>query len=274
LPAVGAHFVRLDRDTPERGPHGDPILAWASVQHRTVWEPPEVRTVRAVWTSSGGRCYSLASASVEPLLMHPLSSSRTLSCPKPCLTARRRLSTSWMRTLRMPRLGSTGRAFTRCVPTSDVPCRPWAPAHRLLRAQAPAPCVTLERPRSVLPRDQNRSTVPSPVRSHLLVARRWRNDSRRLPSYRSTCLPPQTRAHFSHTGPMPHGAGQDQTSCLPCEVLAWRLRTVSLGRRGWPDIFAAKPRARGGRLGRPSLPSRCGDRPRRPRQRIRRFAMG
>jgi hypothetical protein len=176
------------------------------VQHRTVWEPPEVRTVRAVWTSSGGRCYSLASASVEPLLMHPLSSSRTLSCPKPCLTARRRLSTSWMRTLRMPRLGSTGRAFTRCVPTSDVPCRPWAPAHRLLRAQAPAPCVTLERPRSVLPRDQNRSTVPSLGGAISPVREDGGTTQGAFHCIGLTACSRRSTWPFIHTDPTPHSA--------------------------------------------------------------------
>jgi len=166
---------------------------------------------------------------------------RDVVLPEAAPSERRRLSTSWMLTLRTPRLRGAGRAFTRCVPTSDVPCRPSAPAYRLLRPQAPAPRVTLERARSVLPRDQNRSTVPSPMRSHLLVARRWRNDSRRLPSYRNFCLPPQTRAHFSHAGPTPRDAGQNHASCLPCDVLAWLLRTVSLGRQNDPTSLRPNP---------------------------------
>jgi hypothetical protein len=244
------------------------------VQHRTTWEPPKVRTVRAVWTQGGGRCYSLASASVDPLLMHPLSSCGTLSCPKPRLPERRRLSTSWMLTLRTPRSRGAGRAFTRCVPTSDVPCRPSAPAHRLLRPQAPAPRVTLERARSILPRDQNRSTVPSQMRSHLLVARRWRNDSRRLPSYRNFCLPPQTHAHFSHAGPTPRDAGQNHASCLPCDVPARLLRTASLGRQNDLPSLRPNPAHEAGGLAALRCPSVQGMNFRRPRQQIRRSAMG
>jgi len=173
--------------------------------------------------------------------MHPLSSSWTLPDPKPRLSTRRRLSTSWMRTLRTLRFRSAGRAFTRCVPTSDVSCRLPAPAHRLLPdRQLPPRALLSSGPESVLPRDQNRSTVASPRGAISSVARRWRNDSRRLPSYRDPCLPPQTRAHSSHPGPTPFGAGQNHGSCLPCDVLALHPRTASLGR--WADPASLQPR--------------------------------
>jgi hypothetical protein len=69
----------------------------------------------------------------------------------------------------------------KCVPTSGASCRPSAPARRfLLRRPATAPRAALERVRSVEPRDQNRSTVPSRRGAISSLARRWRNDSRRL----------------------------------------------------------------------------------------------
>jgi len=73
-------------------------------QHRVAWEPPGGRAVRAAWTRGGGRCYSLASASVEALRVHPLSSEarRVSSGSRAGMPARRRLATSWMRTLRAP----------------------------------------------------------------------------------------------------------------------------------------------------------------------------
>jgi len=103
-----------------------------------------------------------------------------------------------MLTLRAPSFHvGAGRAFTRCVPTSGAPCRHPAPARRLLlRPPASASCAALERAGSVSPNDQNRSTVPSLGGAISSVARRWRNDSRRLPSYRVLCLPSQIHAAF------------------------------------------------------------------------------
>ena len=68
-----------------------------------------------------------------------------------------------MLTLRAPSFHvGAGRAFTRSVPTSDAPCRPSAPAvGSFFRPPASAPCASLEHAKSVSPRDQNRSTVPS-----------------------------------------------------------------------------------------------------------------
>jgi hypothetical protein len=50
------------------------------------------------------------------------------------------------------------------------------------RRPASASCAALEPTGSVSPSDQNRSTVPSLRGAISSVARRWRNDSRRLPS--------------------------------------------------------------------------------------------
>jgi hypothetical protein len=114
------------------------------------------------------------------------------------VSARRRLSTSWMLTLRAPSFHvGAGRAFTRYVPTSDASCRHPAPARRfLLRRPARASCAALERTRSVSPRGQNRSTVPTFGGAISSVARRWRNDSRRLLSCRTLCLLPQIHTAF------------------------------------------------------------------------------
>lgn len=120
-----------------------------------------------------------------------------------------------------------GRAFTRCVPPSGVSCRLSAPARRLL----PDRKLTSRPLLSSVPERFHPETriVPRSPRTEELsrsVARRRRNDSRRLPSYRNPCLPMQTRVHFSHPGPTPCGAGQNHASCLPCDGLAIRTRTV------------------------------------------------
>jgi len=68
-----------------------------------------------------------------------------------------------MLTLRTPSFHvGAGRAFARSVPTSGASCRPSAPAvGSIFRLPASAPRASLELTRSVSPRDQNRSTVPS-----------------------------------------------------------------------------------------------------------------
>jgi hypothetical protein len=194
--------MRPDRDVLERGPHeghSGASRSWNLVQHRTAWEPPQVRAVRAVWTYGGwallfacarfSRSASRASSLLEPE-----------RCPtrSRALSTRRRLSTSWMLTLRAPSFHvGAGRAFTSCVPTSDAPCRLPAPACRLLfRPPAPPPCSALERTRFGSTERPESFHRPLAWRSHLPVTRRWRNDSRRLPSYRIFCLPPQVHAAF------------------------------------------------------------------------------
>jgi hypothetical protein len=175
------------------------------VQHRTAWEPPEVLPVRAVWTFGGGRCYSLAPASADLLLVHPLSSSLSVVLLEAArVSARRRLATSRMRTLRTPSFHiGAGRAFTKCIPTSDAPCRLPAPAVRLLlRPPAPPPFATLERTRFGFTERPESFHRPLAWRSHLPCTRRWRNDPRRLPLYRIDYLLSQIHSAFQ-----PHGPG-------------------------------------------------------------------
>jgi len=80
-----------------------------------------------------------------------------------------------------------------------------ATRHRLVgscfRRLAVATFAALERTRSISPSDQNRSTVPSFGGAISSVARRWRNDSRRLPSCRILCLLPQLRPAFQPCTP-------------------------------------------------------------------------
>jgi len=158
--------MRPDQAVLERGPresHAGVSRAWTFVQHRTAWEPPEVRPVRAVWTFGGGRCYSLASASVEPLLVHPLSSSRSVVRLEAARSpARRRLSTSWMLTLRAPSFHvGAGRAFTRCVPASDARCRLPAPVVGSCSDRQLLPRVLLSSARGSVHRE-TRIVPPSP----------------------------------------------------------------------------------------------------------------
>ena len=53
-----------------------PVLPSHSIVRRE--SLPRGRAVRAAWTRRGGRCYSLASASADSLLAHPLSSRRNV----------------------------------------------------------------------------------------------------------------------------------------------------------------------------------------------------
>jgi len=191
--------------------------------------------------------------------------------------ARRRLSTSWMLTLRAPSLHvGAGRAFTRPVPTSDAPCRHPAPASRLLlRPPASAPCAALELTKSVSPSDQNRSTVPSLRGAISSFTRRWRNDSRRLPSCRTLCLPPQIPAAFQPRAP---DASRRRTESFV--VLSLLRSSTTLVHR-----FARTPVLRGASAARTSrLAARGSTAPRGPsrvemsvclpRQRIEQFATG
>jgi len=86
------------------------------------------------------------------------------------LSARRRLATSWVLTLRAPSFHvGAGRAFTRCVPTSDVSCRHPAPARRLLLPTASFSLVRCSRAYGVSFTERPESFHrPLVWRSHLL----------------------------------------------------------------------------------------------------------
>jgi len=85
--------------------------------------------------------------------------------------------------------------LTPCVVTRHQPVGSY------FRPPASAPRAALERARSVSPSDQDRPTVPSLRGAISSVARRWRNEPRRLPSYRILCLPPQVRTAFQPCTP-------------------------------------------------------------------------
>jgi hypothetical protein len=196
----------------------------ALAQHRTTWEPPQIRAVRAAWTLGGGRCYSLASASVDPLLAHPLSSGRNvfrLEAEHVCLlggVSRRLGCGPYARPLFMSALAKPSREpsqplaphvttrHRRVVPNSDRQLEPRALLsnarglfHREARIVPPSP--RLEEP-SPLSREDGGTT---------------RGAFRRAES--SACFRRSTRP-FSHTHPTPRGAGQSHSSCRPCYVLA------------------------------------------------------
>jgi len=78
------------------------------------------------------------------------------------VSARRRLSTSWMLTLRAPSFHvGAGRAFTRPVPTSDASCRHPAPARRFLPDRQLEPRALLSSARGLFHREA-RIVPPSP----------------------------------------------------------------------------------------------------------------
>jgi len=122
--------------------------------------------------------------------------------PRHCFPARRRLSAPWMLTLRTPSFHiGAGRAFTGNDPTSDALCRSTAPAVGSCSDRQLLPHMPLSSMRGQVHREsQNRPTVPS-LEEPSPLTRRWRNDSRRLPSCRLPCEPPLIRAAFQPHGP-------------------------------------------------------------------------
>jgi len=177
----------------------------AFAQHRTTWEPPRDRAVRAAWTRGGGRCYSLASASVDSLLVHPLSPGRNVFRPEAehvCLLDG---------VLRRPGCWPSARPLfmSALVEPSRDASQPLAP-HVATRHQRVGSCSDRQlRPRALLSSARGpfhrmtRIVPPSPRFRGAIssVARRWRNDSRRLPSCRILCLPPQIHTAFQPRTP-------------------------------------------------------------------------
>jgi len=265
----------------ERGPHEGHSGAsrwWTLVQHRTAWEPPEmVRAVRAVWTFGGGRCYSLAPASVDLLLAHPLSSNRNSVPARSRASLRGGVS-------RRPGCWPSARPLfiSALVEPSRAAFRPLTPRvvswHQHVgsisdRQLLPREPLSSSRG-SVSPRDQDRSTVPSFRRSHLPWTRRWRNDPRRLPSYRTFCLPPQIHAAFQPRTP---DASRRRTDSNDVPSLwrsgvppAHRSARTPTSRRLCGRVPSFGPGSRPPLATHPLVEMGC----RRPRQRIVRFAMG
>jgi len=104
--------------------------------------------------------------------------------------ARRRLTTSWMLTLRAPSFHvGAGRAFTSFVRSSDASRRRPAPDRRLhLRRPAGAPCVSLERAKSPVTDRPESSHRPLALRSHLLFREKM-EERLEAPSVVSNPLP-------------------------------------------------------------------------------------
>jgi len=217
-------------------------------------------------------------------LLQPIRSSCTLylrfelsPAPKPrvALFAWRRLSTSWMLTLRAPSFHvGAGRAFTRCVPPSGTPCHLPAPTRRLLlRPSAPAPCATLEHTRSVLPRDQNRSTVASLGGTISPVTRRWRNDSKYLPSCRDS-LPASADSSGVSARQTQRLSALDRVKHRAVPVTFWHDARAPIRSDAGVTQRLCGPTSCSGhdRLTAPRYPSGLETGFRRPRQRILRFA--
>jgi hypothetical protein len=111
----------------------------------------------------------------------------------------------------------------------------------LLRPPAPPPHATLERTRFGFTERPGSSHRPLAKRSHLPCTRRWRNDPRRLSSYRTHCLPPQIDVAFQlHRPRTLSSTGQSLALCRPFDVQAFRPRTVRLGR--WCDPAPLRPK--------------------------------
>jgi len=139
--------------------------------------------------------------------------------------------------------GGAGRAFTRCVPSSDASLSSHGTG-----ASAPSPTAS-SGPRVPLwdtwspfhRRDQNRSTVPSleePSPRSREDGGTTRGAFRRIGV--TACLRRSTR-RFIRAHPTPLGAGQSRDPCLPCDVLAmcrWHPFARAPVR---PGASAAKP---------------------------------
>jgi hypothetical protein len=123
----------------------------------------------------------------------------------------------------MSALVEPSRAVTPSLPPLVVPSAP-AVGSFTDRQLRPARCSRARE--SVEPRDQNRSTVPSRRGAISSLARRWRNDSRRLPSYRPPCLPPQIHAAFQPRRP---DASRRRTE--PCAMPSLLRSSMTLAHR-------------------------------------------
>jgi len=143
---------------------------------------------------------------------------------------------------------------------------------RLLpRSPATAPRAALARVRSASPKDQNRPAVPSRRGAISSRARRWRNDSRRLPSCRTPCLPPQHRAAFHPRGPDASSApGRVMCRAFPVTFVPDTLAPLRSGAGVWFQRLCAFGPSPRGALPRALLaaPLRMKRSCRPPRQRI------
>jgi len=223
-------LIRLGRalGVPDPNPWREPHPAFCRcrlAQHRTTWEPPAgPRSSRCL----DPRGWTLLFAGVRfgrsvPRAPSVLGPKRIPARNRACSSARRRLATSWMLTLRAPSFHvGAGRAFTRPVPTSDAFCRRPAPACRLLLPDRQLlPRVLLSSARGQFHRT-TRIVPPSPrLEEPSPLSREDGGTTQgvfcRLES--SACLRRSTRP-FSHAHPTPLGAGQSHSSCLPCYVRA------------------------------------------------------
>jgi len=197
----------------------------AFAQHRTTWEPPAgPRSSRCL--NPGGWTLLFAGARFDrpaPRAPSVLEPKRVPARSRACVSARRRLATSWMLTLRAPSFHvGAGRAFTRCVPISDASCRHSAPARRLLLPTSSFGLVCCSRAHGVRFTERPESFHrPLAKRSHLLCREKMeeRLEAPSVVPESSVCLRRSAR-RFSHAHPTPRGAGQSHSSCLPCYVRA------------------------------------------------------
>jgi hypothetical protein len=124
---------------------------------------------------------------------------------------------------------------------------PVAARHRRVGScsdRQPPPLGPLSSPRGRFHR-ATRIVPPSPrERSHLPGARRWRNDSRRLPSCRTLCLPPQIHAAFQPRTPdVSRRRTEPVPRAFPVTFEPEAPRTVSRRHRCAPVPSAARVHA-------------------------------
>jgi len=119
------------------------------------------------------------------------------------------------------------------------------------RAPAPPPCASLERTRFGFTERPESSHRPLAWRSHLPCREDGGTTQGAFRCFEFPACLRKAMWPFSLTDPTLHSAWQSRESCRPCDVLAWRPRTVSLGPR-FPGASAAKTRALGATPDRPS----------------------
>jgi hypothetical protein len=193
-----------------------------------------------------GRCYSLASASADLLLAHPLSPSLNVVLPGAAPSCSRGDALQrpgcwpYARPLFISALVWPSRESFRRL---TAPCHLPAPAHRLLSDRQLFPRAPLWRDRGSFHRE-TRIVPPSPRLEEASPRNEKMEERLEPPSVVSNRLPASADLRGLSATQTRRLAAPDRPErvCLPCDVPAFRPRTVSLGHRFCRCLCDREPR--------------------------------
>jgi len=159
-----------------------------------------------------------------------------------------------MRTLRAPSFHiGAGRAFTRCIPTSDAPCRLPAPTRRLLFRRPAPPPIRFSRADEVRFHRETRIVPPSPRLEEPSPLYEKMEERPKAPSVVSDRLPAFADPFGFSTARTRRLATSDRLERHAVPVTFWlAARAPFRSDTGCPDASATKTRALGTFPDRPS----------------------